>query len=62
MADSDTTSIFDLEPDEALEDRLDAQARADYAAGRVVPHAKVAEWLQSWGTDDELPCPTSTPP
>ncbi len=61
MPDSDTTSIFDLEPDEALEARLDARASADYAAGRVVPHAKVAEWLQSRGTDDELPCPTSTP-
>jgi predicted transcriptional regulator len=51
-------SIFDTERDEGLEARLDAQAEADFAAGRMVPHAKVVEWLKSWGTPDELPCPT----
>jgi predicted transcriptional regulator len=59
MAENEPKSIFDIEPDEALEALLDAEAEADYAAGRVVPHAKVAEWLKSWGTADELPCPTS---
>ena len=30
---------------------------ADAAAGRVVPHDEVARWLESWGTEDELPPP-----
>jgi predicted transcriptional regulator len=58
MADP-TTSIFDREPDEVEEARLDAEAMADFRAGRVVPHEKVAAWLMSWGTDNELPCPTA---
>ena len=57
MADSETKSIFDIEPDEAEEARLDAEAMADYRAGRVVPHARVVEWLNSWGTANVLPCP-----
>jgi len=48
MPDSETK--FDVDPD--------AAAEADVAAGRVfVPHAKVVEWLKSWGTPDELPRP-----
>jgi predicted transcriptional regulator len=62
MSDTETTSVFDIEPDEAWEAHLDAEAEADVAAGRVVPHAKVAEWLKSWGTPDELPCPTPETP
>ena len=50
-------SIFDT-IDEEAEARAIAQARADIAAGRFVPHAKVVEWLRSWGTPNELPCPT----
>ena len=34
-----------------------AEAEADVAAGRVVPHEDVVKWLESWGTPDELPCP-----
>jgi predicted transcriptional regulator len=30
---------------------------ADADAGRVVPHQEVARWLQSWGSEDELPAP-----
>jgi predicted transcriptional regulator len=56
---SEPKSIFDVSPDEALEALLDAAAEADYAAGRVVPHDKVVEWLKSWGTPDELPRPTT---
>ena len=52
-------SIF--EPDQADDARLDAEAIAAYRAGRVVPHAKVAEWLDSWGKPDELPCPKPEP-
>jgi predicted transcriptional regulator len=64
MAESKPRSIFDIPdipPDEANEARLDAEAVADYEAGRVVPHAEVVKWLQSWGKPDELPCPTPKP-
>jgi predicted transcriptional regulator len=57
MPDTEAKSIFDLVPDEAEEARIDAEAMADYETGRVVPHAKVVEWLASWGTEDALPCP-----
>ncbi len=30
---------------------------ADIKAGRIVPHEEVEEWLDSWGTDHELPPP-----
>jgi RHH-type rel operon transcriptional repressor/antitoxin RelB len=30
---------------------------ADAAAGRVVAHKDVARWLDSWGTENELPPP-----
>ena len=30
---------------------------ADAKAGRVVSHEEVARWLESWGTEDELPPP-----
>lgn len=50
-------STFDIEHDEKSEARLDAEAEAAYAAGRVVPHAKVVKWLESWGTPNELPRP-----
>jgi predicted transcriptional regulator len=30
---------------------------ADAAAGRVVPDDEVARWLESWGTEGELPPP-----
>jgi predicted transcriptional regulator len=26
--------------------------------GQGVPHSAVKEWLASWGTENELPCPT----
>ena len=56
-ADTQTRPIFDGEPDETGEARLDAEAMADYRAGRVVPHAKVAAWLNAWGTAKRLPRP-----
>lgn len=59
MAEQEPKSIF--EPDEVEEARLDAEAMAAYRAGRFVPHAKVAEWLDSWGTPNELPCPKPEP-
>jgi predicted transcriptional regulator len=30
---------------------------ADVKAGRVVPHAQVKAWVDSWGTEAELPMP-----
>jgi predicted transcriptional regulator len=57
MADTDMTSIYDTEADEPEEDRLDAAADAEIEAGQFVAHDKVVEWLRSWGTPDELPCP-----
>ncbi len=61
MSEADNKSIFDMEPDEAEEARLDAIAAAAIEAGQGVPHAKVVEWLRSWGTDNELPCPKPEP-
>jgi len=30
---------------------------AELEAGMGVPHERVMEWLDSWGTDNELPAP-----
>ena len=38
-------------------DAASAEARADRAAGRGVPHAEVAKWLATWGTPDYKPMP-----
>ena len=51
-------SIFD-EADPEHDARREAEADADAAAGRVVPHAEVAEWLKTVGTPDERPAPYS---
>ncbi len=45
--------------DEEAEARALAEAEADVASGRLVPHDAVVKWLKSWGTPDELPCPKS---
>ena len=58
MADTTLKSIFDIAPDEADEARLDAEADAAIEAGQFVANDKVVEWLKSWGTPNELPCPT----
>jgi len=34
-----------------------AEARADVAAGRIVDEAEVDAWIDSIGTDQELPVP-----
>jgi len=57
MADTETKSVFDIPPDEAAEAEADAAADAEIESGRFVPHDKVVEWLKSWGTPNELPCP-----
>jgi predicted transcriptional regulator len=52
---AESKSIFDKEPDEAEEARLDAEADAAIDAGQFVTHDRVVEWLKSWGTPNELP-------
>ena len=51
-------SIFD-EIDATAGEAADAEGLADIAAGRVVPHAEVSAWLDTWGTQDEKPMPAS---
>jgi predicted transcriptional regulator len=36
-----------------------AVEKAD-AGGPFVPHEEMTAWLESWGTDDELPSPPAT--
>ena len=50
------TSIFE-EIDDALDEARLAEAEADIAAGRVMPHEEVSKWLLTWGTPDEGPLP-----
>jgi predicted transcriptional regulator len=45
------------EIDKDAEAQAITEAEADVAADRVVPHEDVVEWLESWGTANELPCP-----
>jgi predicted transcriptional regulator len=61
MAAPEPNSIFDTEPDDAEEARLDALADAEIDAGQFVTHERVRAWLNSWGTPDELPCPEPEP-
>jgi predicted transcriptional regulator len=57
MAEPDIKSIFDIEPDEAVEARLDAEAEAAYKAGHVVPHERVREWLAKLAKGERVPPP-----
>lgn len=50
--------FFD-EVDEAAEAAADAEAEADIAAGRLIPHEEVAAWLDTWGTPEHKPAPRS---
>jgi predicted transcriptional regulator len=57
MADTETKSIFDLEPDEAAEAAADAVADAEIEAGKGVPHEEVREWLLKLAKGEKLPPP-----
>jgi predicted transcriptional regulator len=59
MAEPDTKalSVFDLPPDEAQEARLDAEAEADIAAGRVISHERMREWLAKLAKGERVPPP-----
>ncbi len=48
---------FFEEIDAKAEAAADAEGLADIAAGRVIPHAEVAAWLDTWGTPCEGPAP-----
>jgi len=50
-------SIFD-EIDEEVEARAIEEARADVAAGRVVSHERVREWLLRLARGEKVPPPT----
>lgn len=54
--DDDEPGIFEVE-DPEYEARLDAEADADIAAGRVISNEAMIRWLRSWRTPDELPPP-----
>ena len=44
----------------ATDERIRAAvAEADADTGPSIPHESVATWLRSWGTDAELPPPTT---
>jgi predicted transcriptional regulator len=54
----DDHSFSDIEPEDPVEAaRLDAAAEADAAAGRVVPHERVAEWLAKLANGIKEPPP-----
>jgi predicted transcriptional regulator len=57
MPETETRSVFEIEPDAATEARLDAQAEADYAAGRVVSQERVLEWLEKLARGERVPRP-----
>jgi len=59
MDDDEILSIFDDEEDPETAARLDAEAEADIAAGRVVPHEKVVEWLEKLARGERVPPPTA---
>lgn len=57
MTETKARSIFDTPPDVAVEARLDAEAEADYAAGRTGPHEQVREWLEKLAKNEKVPPP-----
>lgn len=52
----DALSPFDV-TDEDAEERMIAEAEADFTAGRVISNEAMMRWIKSWGTPDELPPP-----
>lgn len=39
--------------------KLIAEAEADYAAGRCIPHEEVMAWVETWGSGKRVPPPKS---
>ncbi len=63
MADLDRDLFADLGAEEDAETaaRLDAEAEANIAAGRVVPHERVVEWLEKLEKGERVPPPRAEP-
>jgi hypothetical protein len=59
MSDTEKLSIFDIEPDEALQARLDAEAEAEIDAGKGVPQERVRDWLARLAKGERLPPPVA---
>ena len=59
MAGAGVKSVFDIPPDAAEEARLDAEAEADVAAGRVIPHDRVRAWLVKLAKGEKVPPPST---
>lgn len=51
--------VFLEEADEIADAALIAEAEADFAAGRCIPHEEVAAWLDTWGKGERVPPPKS---
>jgi predicted transcriptional regulator len=47
----------DLDFDAPLDEALDAEAEADFAAGRVIPHDRMREWLLKLAKGESVPPP-----
>jgi predicted transcriptional regulator len=60
MATAGGKSIFGIETDD-LQARLDARCLADVAAGRVIPHELIAEWLTKLAEGQKVPPPFDDP-
>lgn len=56
---SEEPVVFLEEADEIADAALIAEAEADFAAGRSIPHEEVAAWLDTWGKGDRVPAPKS---
>ena len=54
----DKETLFD-QTDAAVDEQADARAEEDVRAGRLISHAAVKRWLQSWGSGKPLPRPRS---
>jgi predicted transcriptional regulator len=59
MANPEPVSVIDLESDAELEGRLDAEAEADVAAGRVISHERMTEWLNRLTKGERTPPPVT---
>lgn len=57
MAHSEKSIFSYADPD--ADERSLAEAEADVAAGRLIPHEEVSKWLLTWGTPEETPPPAS---
>ena len=55
---TELASIFDV-TNEAAEAKAIVEARADIAAGRVVSHERVREWLVQLARGEKVPPPTA---